>query len=84
MNLSIYLVCICLIFIIGRLLIFPLKKILKLITNSILGGVAILLINVIGKIWGFHIGINIITSIVVGLLGLPGAVCLIVIKLLVG
>ena len=78
-----YLACICFIFIFGKIFIVPLKKVLKLIINSILGGLAIYLINIIGANWGFHIGLKIFTSILIGLLGLPGAVCLIIIKLLI-
>ena len=63
--------------------IVPIKKVLKLVINSILGGVTIFLINLIGGIWGFHIGLNIFTSILVGLLGVPGVICLIVVKLLI-
>lgn len=81
-NLLTYLACICFLIIFGKIFIIPLSKIIKLIINSILGGVVIFFINLIGGIWGFHIGLNIFTSILVGLLGLPGAVCLIIVKLL--
>ena len=83
-NLIVYLACICFIFIFGRIFIVPLKKILKLVFNSILGGVTIYIINLIGGSFGFHIGLNFFTSIVIGLLGLPGVVCLIIVKLLIG
>ena len=83
MNLVTYLACICFLFIFGRVFIVPIKKILKLVINSILGGVAIFLINLIGGMWGFHIGLNIYTSILVGLLGVPGVISLIVVKLLI-
>lgn len=83
-NIITYLACICFIFLFGRIFIVPLKKILKIVLNSILGGVVIYMINVIGGIWGFHIGLNFFTSILIGLLGLPGAVCLIIVKLLIG
>ena len=83
MNLFTYLACICFLIIFGKVFIVPIKKVLKLVINSILGGVSIFLINLIGGIWGFHIGLNIFTSILVGLLGLPGAVCLVIIKLLI-
>ncbi len=83
-NIITYLACICFIFLFGKIFIVPIKKVLKLILNSILGGVVIFLINLIGANFGFHIGLNIFTSIVIGLLGLPGAVCLIIIKLLIG
>ena len=64
-NLITYLACICFIFIFGRIFIVPLKKILKLVFNSILGGITIFLINLIGSNFGFHIGLNIFTSIIV-------------------
>ena len=75
---------ICFLFLFGKIFIVPIKKILKLVINSVLGGIAIFLINLIGGIWGFHIGLNVFTSILVGLLGLPGVVCLIIVKLLIG
>ena len=83
LNIITYLACICFIFIFGRIFIVPIKKILKLVLNSILGGVVIYIINLIGANFGFHIGLNIFNSIMVGLLGLPGVVCLIIVKLLV-
>lgn len=83
-NIITYLACICFIFIFGRIFIVPLKKILKLVFNSILGGIAIFIINLVGGTFGFHIGLNFITSILVGILGLPGAVVLILIKLILG
>ncbi len=58
----------------GEFFILPVKKILKLIVNSVLGGVLIYIINFCGASVGFHIGLNIGTSIFVGILGVPGAV----------
>lgn len=82
-NFITYLACICFLFIFGKIFIVPIKKVLKLVFNSILGGLTILIINLVGASFGFHIGLNIFTSILVGLLGLPGAICLIIIKLLI-
>ena len=86
MNASIitYLACICFLFLFGRIFIVPLKKILKLVLNSVLGGLVIFIINLVGANFGFHVGLNVFTSILVGLLGLPGAVILIIVKLLIG
>lgn len=69
-NLLTYLACICFIFIFGRIFILPLKKILKLIFNSILGGLSIFLMNLVGATFGFHIGLNFFTSIVIRTVGL--------------
>lgn len=78
-----YLACICFLFIFGRLFVLPIKTILKLVVNSIFGGILIYVINWIGSIFSFHIGLNFITAILVGILGVPGAVLLIIIKLIV-
>lgn len=64
-NMLTYLACICFIFIFGRIFILPLKKILKLILNSILGGVCVYVINMVGATLGFHIGLNFFTSIMI-------------------
>lgn len=52
-------------FVIGKIFIVPIKWILKLVFNSIFGGILIWIINLIGGCWGFHIGLNIYTSMLV-------------------
>lgn len=52
-------------FLIGKIFIVPIKWILKLVCNSVLGGVLIWIINFVGGVWGFHIGLNVYTSILV-------------------
>ena len=67
MNINVLIVisCICILFLIGKIFIIPIKKILKLVFNSVLGGILICLINLIGGVWGFHIGLNVFTSVLV-------------------
>ena len=65
MNILIFISCICMLFLFVRIFIVPIKWIFKLILNSVLGGILIWSINLIGGIWGFHIGINLYTSILV-------------------
>ena len=84
-TLIVYIATICFLFIFGRIFIIPIKKILKLVLNSLLGLVLIYIINFIGTLFNFHIGINIITAIFIGILGVPGAILLVVLKfILVG
>ena len=80
----IYLACICFLFIFGRIFILPIKSIIKLVLNSILGGLIIYIINLVGAAFSFHIGLNYITAIAVGILGVPGAVLLVILKLFLG
>ena len=83
-NYLVYIASIIFLFIFGRIFLVPLKSIFKLILNSILGGILIYIINIVGILFNFHIGLNIVTSILIGILGVPGAVLLVVVKLLIG
>lgn len=67
-NIITYLACICFIFIFGRIFIVPIRKIIKLIFNSILGGLIIYIINLVGTNFGFHIGLNFFTSVLIRLI----------------
>lgn len=64
-TIIIFLVCIIMILIFGKILIWPFKKIVKLLINSILGGILIAIINWIGGAFNIHIGLNIFTAIFV-------------------
>ena len=75
----IFVACIIFLFVIGKMFMFPLIKVLKIIFNSILGAILIYIINLMGSAFGFHIGLNIVTSIIVGILGIPGAILLTII-----
>ena len=83
-NIITYIACIFFLFIFGKIFIVPIKTILKVVINSILGGIIIFIINLIGAYFNFHIGLNLITSIFVGILGIPGVIVIIIIKLLLG
>mgnify|MGYP002574833550 FL=1 len=81
--LLIYVACIIGIIIVGKVFIVPIKIIGKLIINSILGVVLLYIINLVGSLWQFHIGINVITALVVGILGIPGAILLAILKIFI-
>lgn len=63
--------CIVGLWIVGKIFSIPLKAVLKLIANSVLGGILIFIVNLIGSAFSFHIGLNVGTSILVGILGIP-------------
>ena len=77
----VFISCLAILVIFGKYFAFPLKKILKLIGNSILGALIIFLINLVGTSFNFHIGFSIINSIIVGILGIPGACLLVLLKI---
>jgi len=72
---------IILIFLIGKIFLWPIKLVLKLALNSVIGGAAILMINVLAAGFGIFIPLNILNALIVGVLGLPGAVLLLIFTL---
>ena len=81
-TIIIFLGCIMAIMLFGKIFILPMKMIIRLIINSILGGIIIICINWIGAGFNIHIGLNIVTSIFVGILGIPGAILLTIFKII--
>ena len=69
-----------LLYIIGWILVVPLKVVLKLIYSGILGGIAIIIINALGGFIGINIGVNPMTALSVGVLGMPGVVLLLILQ----
>jgi inhibitor of the pro-sigma K processing machinery len=65
-----------------RLFLKPLKVVMRLILNAVLGALALLIVNWIGKPAGFHIAFNVYTAFIVGTLGVPGFILLVILKLL--
>lgn len=75
-----YVGAILLIFIFGKIFVWPMKVVLKLALNSLIGGAAILLVNALGAQWDIFIPLNILNALIVGVLGLPGAVLLLILQ----
>lgn len=61
----------------------PLGKLLRLAVNSALGGICIIAFNFVSQLFGFFIGVNAFTAITVGILGIPGFVMLLMLRLIV-
>jgi inhibitor of the pro-sigma K processing machinery len=66
----------------GKAMLLPLKVVVRLVINGILGGIAILIINYIGGPLGFTISLNPVSALVAGILGLPGIILLVILKFL--
>ena len=69
-----------LLYIVGMLLVIPIKMILKLIANGVIGGLLLLLFNLIGGFLGLSLAINPITAVTVGFLGIPGVILLLILQ----
>lgn len=78
-----YSACICFLIIFIRVFIIPIKKIFKLVFSSVIGGFVVFFINIIGILFEFHLGLNVYTSVIGGLLGIPGIICMVLLKLII-
>ena len=52
-------------YVVGYMFLVPIKILLKLMLNSLLGGIFIILVNLIGTNWDIHIPLNLITAVIV-------------------
>jgi inhibitor of the pro-sigma K processing machinery len=68
--------------IIAQLIMKPLKLVWKLIINSVIGLVLLMLTNYIGAFFNFSLPLNILTVLISGFLGVPGILLLICFQLL--
>lgn len=61
-----------------KLLAWPLKQVIKVMINIAFGIILLFLFNYLGaSVLGFIVPINWITALVVGVLGVPGLICVI-------
>lgn len=69
-----------LLYFVGWLLLVPLKTILKFIYNGILGGIILWILNLIGGLIHVTVAINPITALIVGFLGVPGIILILLLQ----
>lgn len=65
-----------------KLLAAPMKLIFKLLLNALFGFLALFVVNFIASYAGFYLHYTLINSLVVGILGVPGVIILVVLELL--
>lgn len=69
---------------VGLILLFLIIKLfkwpLKIMLNGIFGVILLYVVNLIGANFGITIGINIVTALIAGTLGIPGVIALIIFK----
>ena len=78
-----FIIAVAILFIVLKILSLPMKLIIKLVVNGLIGGITIWLINLIGANFGFTIALNWITALIVGIFGIPGAIVLAIIQIFI-
>ena len=71
---------ILLVYLLGRAMLVPFKWIFKLIVNALVGGFVLWIINFFAAYIDLHIPLNPVTALIVGFLGIPGTILLVVVQ----
>lgn len=75
-------ICLVVLWLVFKLLKWPLKIFWKLFINAVIGFVILFVFNLVGGLFNFTININWITSIITGIFGIPGVIVLAVLTLI--
>ncbi len=81
-NILAYLIGLVVLYIVGIILVIPIKILIKLLINGIIGGIALILFNLVGALFGLSIVVNPLNAIIVGILGVPGVILLLILQVL--
>ena len=74
---------IMLIFMTSWIFFKPLKFLGRILLNSLIGAVILIIFNYFGQYTGVYVGVNEITALIIGILGVPGFIALLLVKLLI-
>lgn len=61
----------------------PVKFVLKIVANSAIGSLCLILFNYAGTLFGISLGVNVYSSLICGILGIPGFLLLVAGKLFI-
>ncbi len=65
-------------FVFGKVFYWSIKAAVKLMFNSIIGAILLIIVNYVGEGFGIFIPLNVLNAVIVGILGLPGAIMLLI------
>ncbi|MCR3921026.1 MAG: pro-sigmaK processing inhibitor BofA family protein [Firmicutes bacterium] len=69
---------------VGRMLVTPARIVARVLLTGVVGIVVLFVFNLVAGIFSLNIGINAVTALVVGYMGLPGLVMLVAVQKLLG
>ncbi|MBS4023255.1 MAG: pro-sigmaK processing inhibitor BofA family protein [Dethiobacter sp.] len=67
-------------YLVARMLVAPARLVLRLLVSAGIGTLVLVVFNLIGGIFGASIGINLATTVIVGFMGLPGLIMLVLLQ----
>lgn len=71
-----------LLYLLLRFLVLPAKIMLRFLLNAVLGGGLLFFLNFLGAAHGFYLPLNPLAALLIGFLGLPGFILLLILHYL--
>ncbi len=71
-------------YILSRIFYQPLRVLLRAAVHLLAGGILIVAYNLAGSAWNLTVGLNLVSALVVGVMGLPGLLMLIALRHILG
>ena len=69
---------------VGKMLASPARFVLRVLLTGVVGAVGLLVFNLVAGLFSLSLGINAVTALVVGYMGLPGLVMLVLLQRMLG
>lgn len=82
-TILVYILAVLGICLIAKIFSAPIKLIVKLLINALIGGISLIIINWIGGLFNFHIELNFLSALITGTLGIPGIIILLILKMFI-
>ncbi len=67
-------------YLLARVLVYPMRVLVKVVGNSLVGAVLLIFFNLVGGLVGLSVGVNVVSALVVGFLGVPGLITLLIVQ----
>ncbi len=67
-------------YLLARILVYPMRVLTKAVGNSLVGAVLLIIFNLVGGFMGLSVSVNVVSALVVGFLGVPGLLTLLIIQ----
>lgn len=77
-----YIVGLAALYLVGWLLLVPLRFLSKLLVNALIGGVLLVLVSMVGVYVNLAVNVNVVTAMLAGFLGVPGVALVVVLPMI--
>ena len=82
-NILVFIIAVIVVCVIAKIFSAPIKLIIKILVNALIGGIVLIILNWIGGNFGLHIDLNFLTALITGVLGVPGVIICLILQMFI-